>query len=123
VNFELNILFMRSNAMSTLLKKISLAALLMTAFSLGACVVVPAHRHYAGDVVAVAPPPPRVEIIGTAPSPGYVWIDGYWSWSGGRHEWVGGRWEAPHRGYRWVPHRWHHDRDGWRLHEGHWERR
>ena len=60
--------------------------------TLAGCVVVPDQRHYADGVVMVAPPPPRVEVIGKPPSPGYVWMDGYWNWVGGRHEWVPGHW-------------------------------
>ena len=65
---------------------------LAMAIALAACVVVPDQGHYAGGVVMVAPPVPRVEVVGVAPSPGYVWIGGYWNWVGGRHEWVAGRW-------------------------------
>lgn len=111
--------------MSRQFRNISLIALLMTCMAMSACVVATdrPHRHYAGTVVTVAPPPTRYEVIGAPPERGYVWIDGYWSWNGRQHEWVPGRWEAPRRGYRWRPHRWHHDRDGWYLEEGHWERR
>jgi len=28
------------------------------------------------------------------PRPGYVWVDGYWHWTGVRYAWVAGRWEA-----------------------------
>lgn len=91
------------------------------ALSLSACVVAPTPRYY-GEPVVVGPPPPRVEVVGVAPAPGYVWIGGYWGWAGGRHEWVPGRWEAPRPGYRWVPHRWDHDGPGWRERHGYWER-
>ncbi len=111
--------------MNTSLKKILLVTALMSGALLSGCVVapVPYHRHYIGGVVTIAPPPLRVETIGVAPVPGYVWIDGYWSWTGSRHEWVAGRWEAPHPGYHWVAHHWYHERDGWHMAEGHWERR
>jgi hypothetical protein len=91
-------------------------------FTLAGCVVVPDQGHYAGGVVMVAPPPPRVEVIGTAPSPGFVWIDGYWNWVGGRHEWVAGRWAAGRPGHHWVGHTWVRAGDGWRMRPGHWER-
>ena len=87
------------------------------------CIVVPGrHRYYVGGVVAVAPPVARVEAYGAPPSPGHIWIDGYWNWVGGRHVWVDGHWEAPRAGFHYVPHNWLHERDGWRLSEGHWER-
>lgn len=90
--------------------------------ALPACVVVPDQGHYAGGVVMVAPPAPRVEVVGVAPDPGYVWTGGYWNWVGGRHEWVAGRWVAGKPGYHWVVHTWVRAGDGWRMHPGHWER-
>jgi hypothetical protein len=101
--------------------KIGLLALLVSA-AISGCVVVPDQGHYAGGVVMVAPPPLREEVIGVAPEPGYVWIAGYWSWVGGRHEWVEGHWARGRPGYHWVRHVWVRQGDGWRMHEGHWER-
>jgi hypothetical protein len=104
-------------------------AALATATLLGGCVVrgsvgVPAVPVvYVGGTVNVAPPPPQVEVIGVAPQPGYVWLGGYWNWSGGRHVWVAGHWDAPRPGYHWVPHAWVRAGGGWRLREGHWARR
>jgi hypothetical protein len=85
-------------------------------------VVVPDQRHYAGGVVMVAPPEPRVEVYGVAPAPDYVWLGGYWNWVGGRHEWVAGRWSPPNPGHHWVAHQWVRQGDGWRMKPGHWER-
>ncbi len=82
----------------------------------------PAPGYYAGPVVAVAPPVARVEVIGVAPSPGYVWMGGYWNWVGRRHVWVEGRWAPGRPGYHWVPHTWVHVNGGWRMNEGHWAR-
>jgi hypothetical protein len=101
--------------------RIGLLALLVSA-AISGCVVVPDQGHYAGGVVMVAPPPLREEVIGVAPEPGYVWIAGYWSWVGGRHEWVEGHWARGRPGYHWVRHSWARQGDGWRMHEGHWER-
>jgi hypothetical protein len=95
---------------------------LSIAVALGACVIVPDQRHYAGGVVMVAPPQPREEVIGIAPAPGYVWLNGYWGWVGDRHEWVPGFWAAPHPGRHWIPHQWVRQGDGWRMKPGHWER-
>lgn len=67
------------------------------------------------------PPPVSFGIVGSAPGPGYVWIDGYHVWRGGRYEWVAGRWERPpHAGARWVRPEWRHEGRAWRFHEGHW---
>jgi hypothetical protein len=101
-----------------------LAAVLLLSATLGGCVVYPEGDYeYYGSAVAVAPPAPIVETYGVAPAPGYFWVGGYWSWSGGRHVWERGHWEAPRSGYRWAPHRWVHERDGWHQSRGHWEAR
>ena len=113
--------FIERNPMKT---SIVLASLLAAA-ALSGCVVapVPAGRpYYYGQPVMVAPPPPRVEYVGPPPVVGYVWIGGYWHWTGGRHDWVPGRWEAPRPGYYWRPHRWEQDGQYWRQNGGHWER-
>jgi hypothetical protein len=102
--------------------KAALAFGLLAGMALPGCVVVPDQGHYAGGVVMVAPPPPRVEVIGVAPSPDYVWVGGYWNWVGGRHEWVGGHWVAGRPGHHWVGHSWVRQGDGWRMRPGHWER-
>ena len=94
-------------------------ALLMAA-ALSSCVVA---DPYAGPYTDVPPPPPRVEVYGVAPAPGWIWMGGYWGWVGGRHEWVPGHWAEPRPGYRWVPHTWVHERGGWHMHEGHWDHR
>jgi hypothetical protein len=90
--------------------------------ALSGCVVVPDQGHYVGGVVMVAPPAPRVEVIGVAPTPGYVWIGGYWNWVGGRHVWVPGRWDRGRSGYHWESHAWVREGDGWRMRPGRWVR-
>lgn len=102
----------------------ALAATLLCSSLLGACVVVPAGRYYGnGEVIAVAPPPAQVEVVGVAPGPGYFWINGYWGWAGGRHVWTAGHWEGHRPGYAWVPYQWHREGSGWRAEHGRWERR
>lgn len=103
---------------STAVATSALASLL-----LAGCVVVPASQpYYVGEPVLVAPPAPRVEVIGVAPVAGYIWIGGYWSWTSGRHQWAPGYWTAPRPGHRWVPHRWEREGSRWREHGGRWER-
>ncbi len=94
--------------------------LAVSAFS--GCVVTPDQSHYAGGVVLVAPPAPRVEVYGAPPTAGEVWIGGYWNWVGGRHEWVPGHWAPGKPGYHWVAHAWTREGDGWRMRPGHWAR-
>ena len=89
---------------------------------LGGCVVEPAQPYYVSEPVMVAPPPPRVEVVGVAPAPGYIWIEGFWGWSGRHHEWRPGHWEAPRPGYSWRPHQWQRDGSHWRERRGYWER-
>jgi hypothetical protein len=77
----------------------------------------PAGRVY----VAVGPPPERVEVIDVAPSPGFVWVRGYWRYDGYGYVWMPGRWVAVDRRYReWVPGHWKRDRRGWYWVEGRW---
>ena len=104
--------------------RLVLAALIAASVALSGCVVTarPAPVVYEGPVVRVAPPPPQTEVIGVAPAPGYVWMGGYWGWSGGRHVWVGGHWAPGRPGWRWVPHHWVATGGGWRMAPGHWER-
>jgi len=71
--------------------------------------------------VTTAPPLPRVEARGVAPGAGFVWIDGFWHWSGNGYAWSPGRWERPPRhGARWVPGRWEHSHGGYHWREGRW---
>jgi hypothetical protein len=95
---------------------------LLVSVSLAGCVVVPDQGHNPAGIVMVAPPPPRVEVIGAPPVAGYVWAGGYWNWVGGRHEWVAGRWVPGRPGSHWVDHHWVRQGDGWRMKPGHWER-
>src|SRR5437588_2832579 len=66
--------------------------------------------------------PPRYEVVGVAPAPGYLWISGAWLWERGRYAWHPGRWEAPRPGYRWVPHAWRREGNRWHMEGGRWER-
>ena len=74
--------------------------------------------------VAVTTPPPaaRVEVIGTAPGPEYVWIGGHWGWQGSEYVWMDGRWDrGPHAKAKWVPGHWKNTKRGWVWTDGHWK--
>ncbi len=97
------------------------AALAATAWLAG-CAVAPYDSYPVyGDPVYAEPPPPRVEYPGYAPVVGYLWVGGYWTWTGRRYEWMPGRWEAPRPGYRWVEPRWQRDGQQWRQMRGGWQ--
>lgn len=73
------------------------------------------------QVIVVAPPPPRHEVVHGRPSPYHVWVPGYWAWRGSRHVWIAGHWERPPRGrHAWVEPRWEHRGGSWMFVYGHW---
>ncbi len=59
-----------------------------------------------GDPEEVAattePPDPVYEEETPAPSPGYVWVGGYWGWNGVDWGWSWGRWESPPQGRIYI---------------------
>lgn len=58
-----------------------------------------------------------------APSPNYIWIDGYWTWDYGYREyvWVPGRWEvSPYAGAVWIPGYWEYTQRGYRWINAMW---
>ena len=99
------------------------SAALLAAIALGSGCVVRAHGQVAAPVAYVEveeePPPPQ-EVVVAAPRPGFIWIEGHWTWNGGRYVWnngyyererVGqvweqGRWERRGRGHVWVDGQW-----------------
>ncbi len=100
-------------------KTLLAAALLAVALaSASACMVV------GGGWVTVAPPEPVVEVRAVSPGPDFIWIPGYYDYSGGGYVWVAGRWaRPPHRNAEWVPDRWEHQDKGYRHVKGHWRDR
>lgn len=85
--------------MKSTLKTLALAVMM----GITGCYVVVAEPS--GVVVTSSPPTTVVEVRTPAPASNYVWIEGYWSWYGGRWVWVSGHWEPVRVGYVWVvPH-------------------
>ncbi|MDA8091999.1 MAG: hypothetical protein M0Z61_17475 [Nitrospiraceae bacterium] len=78
----------------------------------------------AGCVAVVrtpAPPAPIYEVIGVAPFPGAVWIEGHWVYRSGGWRWVRGHWaRRPWRGAVWQRGHWRETRNGWKWIPGHW---
>jgi hypothetical protein len=57
--------------------------------------------------VRVGPPLPPREVVAVRPGPRYVWIPGYYRWTGGRYYWARGHWALPPRPHAlWVPGYW-----------------
>jgi hypothetical protein len=86
------------------------------------CALVAGERPAAAQVVEVAPPAMRVEVIPPAP-PHYVWAGGYWGWYGGRYVWIDGCWERERPGWAYERAHWWRGGRGWRFARGHWHRR
>jgi outer membrane lipoprotein SlyB len=72
------------------------------------------------QVIAPEPPPARVQeyAMVPAPGPGYVWIDGEWTWNG-RWFWRAGYW-AYHPGGVWIVGGWDRGPRGYVYRRGHW---
>jgi hypothetical protein len=71
--------------------------------------------------IRIGPPRPPREVVVVRPGPNYVWIPGYYRWSGERYIWVAGRREMPPRPHaHWVPGHWHHHHRGYVWVEGYW---
>lgn len=71
--------------------------------------------------VPTAPPAPYVEIVGNAPGPSYVWVNGYWWWNGSDYVWMRGHWSLPPQpGYVYVRSGWILDGGRYRFVHGHW---
>ncbi|MGB8952359.1 MAG: hypothetical protein WCC06_06815 [Candidatus Aminicenantales bacterium] len=72
---------------------------------------------------AVAPPPPKIEVVPRSPGSHYVWIPGYWKWSRNAYVWISGHWIRPRSGMIWVPGHWERRGYRWVWREGHWRRK
>ena len=92
--------------------------------ALGTAIVATPAVAQIGVVIGREPPPPiRYERRGPLPGPGYVWVDGFWAWRGGRYVWVPGHWDRPpYAGAYWSHPHYDRYEDGWHYHEGHWDR-
>jgi hypothetical protein len=107
--------------LSIRMNRLSLAAAL-AAFALGACVATEPAAPTRGYVVAGPPPPAVEEQQPTPPSPGAVWVGGYWHWTGAQYTWIIGHWETPPPGAVWTRPRYS-SREGAHYYEpGQWHR-
>ncbi len=99
------------------------SAALIAAMALGTGCVVRAHGHVAAPVAYVEvqeePPPPRVVVVPAA-RPGYIWVEGRWTWNGRRYDWRDGYWERERVGHVWEQGRWERRGRGHVWVEGRW---
>jgi hypothetical protein len=92
-------------------------ALVGTVMMAATACAAPVGRVY----VRTGPPPVVVERRGPVPGPGFVWIGGFYRWTGREYVWVPGHYEhAPRPRARWAPGHWAHGRHGWYFVEGRW---
>jgi hypothetical protein len=97
-------------------KLLLLAVVLLTVVVLSACA---GNGYY---VARTGPPRPLgYGVMGVAPGPGYVWVDGFWDLRGGSWRWAPGYWARPPRGYSmWVTPSWRPYGHGYRYNRGYW---
>jgi hypothetical protein len=80
----------------------------------------PAPEMIDGTEVDATPPAPIVEYVAASPYPGYVWVGGFWGWSGAWY-WNAGHFaRPPFRGAAWVSGGWSHGARGWAWRGGRW---
>ncbi|HWG76773.1 MAG TPA: hypothetical protein VN660_08245 [Steroidobacteraceae bacterium] len=76
-----------------------------------------------GVSVHIAPPALPVYVQPVMPSPGYLWVPGYWAWdeAGAYYYWVPGTWVLPPQpGLLWTPGYWGWTDGVYVWHEGYW---
>ncbi len=69
-------------------------------------------------------PPVNSGPVGEIPGPNYIWVPGYFAYSGNAWHWVSGGWWLPERGKQWIPGRWVEVPGGPRVfywQQGHWQ--
>jgi WXXGXW repeat (2 copies) len=96
------------------MKATGFLALVLAATSLAGCYTYASYATY-------APPPVRVETFGVAPGPGYVWVNGFYTYRGNNYAWTPGRWAVPPRGrHVWEPGRWENRGGRYQFRQGRW---
>jgi len=65
-------------------------------------VYVSGNSDYATVYPSSFAPEPIPEIRPAPPGYGYVWVDGYWDWTGYDWTWSSGYWVPPRVGYAYI---------------------
>jgi hypothetical protein len=95
-------------------------AFVWVALGIGASIM-PAFGSASAYVeVGAAPPPPRNEVVPEARA-GYIWVPGYWGWSGTQHVWVNGQYVPERLHHHWVTARWEQRGPKWYFQDGRWD--
>jgi hypothetical protein len=94
------------------LSKLGLVAALGGSLFLSSC----AGEYYVADQ-----PADEVYERPAVPYDGAVWIEGDWTYNGGRYVHSHGHWERPRSGRTWEAGRWNHSQRGYSWHRGHWQ--
>ncbi|HJS92587.1 MAG TPA: hypothetical protein VJ738_21645 [Steroidobacteraceae bacterium] len=85
----------------------------------------PYNEVSSGDATSgdgINQPPPPLPDYGQPPCPGdgYLWVPGYWAYSGGYY-WVPGTWVLPPQvGFLWTPGYWGYAGGAYVWHAGYW---
>jgi hypothetical protein len=73
--------------------------------------------------IRLGPPPPRREVVVSAPYPGAIWVPGFYEYDNG-YVWRPGRWQAaPAPGQRWIAPRYVRHGDHYDYYAGQWKDR
>lgn len=78
------------------------------------------HSSY-GHIAHYAPPALRHEYVPHARR-GFVWVPGYWDFSGYEYFWVDGYFAVEQRGYSFHQQRWEQRGNSWFLQPARWDR-
>ena len=99
----------------------SVAALIFGAAPIGVFIL-PAQAQVEASVTAgIAPPLLPVYAQPPIPGPGYLWIPGYWAWSGYEYYWVPGYWALPPAAdLYWTPPYWAWNDGQYVFYAGYW---
>jgi hypothetical protein len=80
----------------------------------------PTTETYGAWVTAPIPAP---QVVSVRPRPGFVWVEGYWRWTGYEWSWVNGYWLRERPNYLYVQGRWDVNRGRHRWVSGYWKAR